>query len=109
MIAYKGAIREGDVQCINRESVNLQSKMKGIHLFYESNQFSDKENAAKAKQLVDLYNLFVEYYNVFASYPAGESRMSNPAQEYAKKAEDIYNSLAILINRYLTDSQAETK
>ena len=65
MITYREAVRKGDVQRINEESKNLQDSMQRIYLFYELNQFSNVENASKAKQIVNLYNLFVDYYGKF--------------------------------------------
>lgn len=97
MVVYREAVRMGDIQVINKESETLQNSAQRMFLFYEFNQVSDKENAANAKQIVDQYNLFINYYGQFISYPPGESRMSITAQQYAKKAEDVFNSLMVMI------------
>ena len=107
MITYREAVRKGDVQRINKESKNLQDSMQRIYLFYEFNQFSNVENASKAKQIVNLYNLFVDYYGKFISFPMGESRMSVSAQQFAKKAEETFNSLITMIVGFLSEQSNE--
>ena len=107
MITYREAVRKGDVQRINEESKNLQDSMQRIYLFYELNQFSNVENASKAKQIVNFYNLFVEYYGKFKSFPMGESRMSVSAQQFAKKAEETFNSLITMIVSFLSEQSNE--
>ena len=84
MITYREAVRKGDVQRINEESKNLQ-----------------------AKQIVNFYNLFVEYYGKFKSFPMGESRMSVSAQQFAKKAEETFNSLITMIVSFLSEQSNE--
>ena len=107
MITYREDVRKGDVQRINEESKNLQDSMQRIYLFYELNQFSNVENASKAKQIVNLYNLFVDYYGKFISFPMGESRMSVSAQQFAKKAEETFNSLVTMIVSFLSEQSNE--
>lgn len=93
MVAYRDAVREGDIQEINRVSGVMQNSVQKVFIFYEYNQFSDRNNALIAKGIVDQYNLFIENYGKFISFSPGESRGSDAAQQYAKKAEDIFNSL----------------
>jgi len=93
MVAYREAMRKGKIEEINRVSGTMQNSAQKVFIYYEYNQFSDKENALKAKNIVDQYNLFIEYYGKFISFPPGESRGSDVAQQYAKKAEDIFNTL----------------
>ena len=93
MVAYRDAVREGNIERINRLSGVMQNSAQKVFVFYEYNQFSDRNNALKAKSIVDQYNLFIENYGKFISFPTGESRGSDTAQLYAKKAEDIFNSL----------------
>lgn len=107
MVVYREAVKNGNIQEINIKSEVMQNSAWKIFLFYEYNQFSDKENADKAKQLVDRYNLFIEYYGQFISFTPGESRMSAEAQKYAKKAEGIFNSLMANILNALYDKTDE--
>ena len=93
MVAYRDAVREGNIEEINRFSGVMQNSAQKVFIFYEYNQFSDRDNALKAKGIIDQYNLFIENYGKFISFPPGESRGSDSAQQYAKKAEDIFNSL----------------
>lgn len=104
MVAYREAVRVGEFQKINKESETMQNSAQKMFLFYEFNQFSDKGNALKAKHIVDQYNLFIEYYGKFISYPPGESRMSAVAQQCAKKAEDVFNSLVVMIIEMYNES-----
>jgi len=107
MVSYREAVRGGIIQAINKESGVLQNSVQKMFMFFEYNQFSNKEEAVKAKQLVDQYNLFIEYYGQFISFPPGESRMSATAQQYAKKAEDIFNSLMATIIKMLNEISIE--
>ena len=103
-----GTQRGEEIQLwINEESKNLQDSMQRTYLFYEFNQFSNVENASKAKQIVNLYNLFVDYYGKFISFPMGESRMSVSAQQFAKKAEETFNSLITMIVGFLSEQSNE--
>lgn len=93
MVAYRDAVRDGNIEEINKISGVMQNSAQKVFAFYEYNQFSDRNNALVAKSIVDQYNLFIENYGEFISFPPGESRSSDAAQQYAKKAEDIFNSL----------------
>lgn len=93
MVAYRDAVREGKIEEINRISGVMQNSAQKVFVFYEYNQFSDRDNVLKAKSIIDQYNLFIENYGKFIAFPPGESRGSDAAQRYAKKAEDIFNSL----------------
>lgn len=104
MVAYRDAVREGNIEDINRFSGVMQNSAQKVFIFYEYNQFSDRDNALKAKGIVDQYNLFIENYGEFISFPPGESRGSDAAQQYAKKAEDIFNSLMKTIVELCTAS-----
>jgi len=104
MVAYRDAVRDDNIEEINKISGVMQNSARKVFAFYEYNQFSDRDNALKAKNIVDQYNLFVENFGKFISFPLGESRGSDVAQRYAKKAEDIFNSLMKTIVELCTAS-----
>ena len=107
MVSYRESMRNGDIQRINHESACLQSCIQKMHLYYEGSQFSEKENSAKAKQIVEQFNLYVHYYSQFIAYPPEKSRMSAPAQQCAKTAEELFNSLIIMILKYIREDPEE--
>ena len=105
MVAYREAVKKGDEYEINELTEKIQNCAQRIFLYYEYNQFSDKENAEKARVIVDSYNSYVDYYGKFISFPPGESRLSDAAQQYAKKTEDVFNSLIVMIIKILSEAQ----
>lgn len=105
--AYKKALKKGDQQNIYQVSGVLQKSVEQIYLFYVHNQFSDKDNAEKAKKIIDLYNLFIDYFGKFVSYPLEERQTSISAKEYAEKAEKTFDLLNNLIVKYIVEAIQE--
>lgn len=102
MITFREAVRDGNIEEINRVSGAMQNSAQKVFIFYEYNQFSNKENALKAKSIIDHYNLFIKLWKVL-SFTPGEDRDSDIVQQYAKKAEDIFNSLIVTILKTLDE------
>ena len=102
--AYRNATRKGDVQDINAKSVSLQECMNKVYAYYELKQFSDIENSKKAKELVDLYNMFIDYYSQFISFPPGKARSTSAAKDYAMKAEHTFRLLITTVAKYGTET-----
>ena len=107
LAAYREAVRRNDLQEVSRLSGPLQNSAQQIYLFYEYNQFVDKNNAEKAKKIIDLYNEFIDYFRIFISFPPGESRSSAVAQDYAEKTESTFKSLIALVLKYLAETSKE--
>lgn len=94
------ALRRADVEAINNESRILQEDVQEINGIYEQMRFSDKETAARAKDIVDAYNSYADVYMRFISYPPGEARMTPEAQVWAKQTDACFYDLFELTARY---------
>lgn len=102
-VTYRKAFQSGDVQEINNQTRIIQNCIQQINSFYELHQFSDKEAAEKAKQIVDLYNAYVDSYVKYISFVPGEARSTASAQQCAKDAEDTFNSLIAVISKNIAE------
>ena len=102
-VSYRKAFQSGEVQEINNQTEIIQGCIQQVFSFYELHQHSDKEAAKKAKQIVDIYNEYVNSYRKFVSYSPGEERSSVSAQQCAKEAEDVFNLMIAVITKYIAE------
>ena len=102
-VSYRKAFQSGKVQEINNQTEIIQGCIQQVFSFYELHQHSDKEAAKKAKQIVDIYNEYVNSYRKFVSYSPGEERSSVSAQQCAKEAEDVFNLMIAVITKYIAE------
>ena len=107
-VSYRNALQSGDVQEINNQSEIIQSCIQQVFSYYELHQYSDREAAKKAKQIVDLFNAYVDSYGKFISCSPGEERSTASAQQYAKDAENTFNLMIAVIAKYIAEEQKKS-
>lgn len=97
---YRSAFIEGNEKAIVISNNNLNFSVRDLYSFYERYSSSSSLLANKAIAVVNAYNEYGKYYNVFAN---STDRLSAMAQEYAKHAEDEFEKVVELITTDLNE------
>ena len=98
LIEYREAIRKLNSIRVNETTETIQHVLQDLYYLTERYRYSEFEEVKNACEIIDKWNNFTVYFNAFAN---ASNRMSDEAQNNARKAEELFSAIVDLVVKSL--------